>query len=56
MRAAVVVVIVRIVLLSMLLVVFLGIIDNVCNDGGNIVIVGDRLGIISSSPNVMMTI
>jgi len=40
-RAAVVVVTVCIVLLSMLLVVFLGIIDNVFNDGGNVVIVGD---------------
>jgi len=41
MRVAVVVITVRIVLLSMLLVVFLCIIDTVCNDGGNIVVIGD---------------
>jgi len=40
MQAAVVVVTIRIVLLSVLLVVFSGVIDNVCNDGGNIVVVG----------------
>jgi len=41
MRAAVVVMTVRIVLLSVLLVVLPGIIDNVCNDGGNVIVVGD---------------
>ena len=41
MRAAIVVVTVRIVLLSMLFVVFPGISENVCNDGGNVVVVGD---------------
>jgi len=41
MRAAVVVVTVHIVLLSMPLEVFLDIIENVCNDGGNIVVVGE---------------
>ena len=40
-RAAVVVVTIRIVLLLILLVVLLDVIDNVCNDGGNIVVVGD---------------
>jgi len=40
MRAAVLVVTIRIVLLSMRLVVFLGVIDNVYNDGRNIVVVG----------------
>jgi len=49
MRAAVVVMTVCIVLLSMLLVVFPGIIDNICNDGGNIVVVGDGGGIIYGS-------
>jgi len=56
MRAAIVVVTVRIVLLSMLLVVFPGIIDNVCNDGGNIIVIGDRGGIICRSADVMITI
>jgi len=46
MRAVVVVVTVRIVLLSMLPVVFTGMIDNEYNDGGNIVVVGNRGGII----------
>jgi len=41
MRGAVVVVTIRIVLLSMLLDVFPGVIDNVCNDDGNIVVVGN---------------
>jgi len=40
MQAAVVVVTIPIGLLSMLLVVFPGVINNVCNDGGNIVVVG----------------
>jgi len=40
MRGAVVVVTIGIVLLSMLLVVFLGVIDNACNDGWNVVVVG----------------
>jgi len=55
-QAAMVVVTVRIVLLSMLLVVFPGIIDNVCNDGRNIVVVGDGRGIICGSTDVMITI
>jgi len=46
MRAAVVVMTVRIMLLSMLLVVFSGVIDNICNDGRNIVIIRDGGGII----------
>jgi len=41
MRGAVVVVTVRIMLLSMLLVVFPGIINDVRNDGRNIVVVGN---------------
>jgi len=41
MRAAVVVMTVRIVLLSVLLVVFSGILDNICNDGRNIVVVAN---------------
>jgi len=41
MRPAVVVVTFRIVLLSMLLVVFPGIIDDVRNDGRNIIVVGN---------------
>jgi len=56
MRAAIVVVTVHIVLLSMLLVVFPGIIDNVCNDGGNIIVIGDGGGIICRSADVMITI
>jgi len=56
MGAIVVVVLVRIVLLSMLLVVFPSIIDNICNDGRNIVVVGDGGGIICGSPDVMITI
>jgi len=56
MRAAIVVMTVRIVWLSMLLVVFPGLIDNVCNDGGNIFVVGDGGGIISDSADVMITI
>jgi len=56
MQAAVVVVTIRIVLLSMLLVVFPGVIDNVCNDGGNIVVVGAGGGITCGSADVMITI
>jgi len=41
MRAAVVVVTLRIMLLLILLVVFQGIIDDVRNDGGNIIVVGN---------------
>jgi len=44
------------VLLPVLLVVFLGIIDNVCNDSGNIVVIDDREGIICRNADVMMTI
>ena len=47
---------VHVVLLSMLLVVFAGIINNFCDDGGNIVIVGDRRGIICWSTDMMITI
>jgi len=47
---------IHIVLLSMLLVVFPHIIDNVCNDGGNFVVVGDSGGIICGSADVMITI
>jgi len=56
MRAAIVVVTVRIVLLSMLVVVFPSIIDHVCNDGGNIIAIGDEGGIICRSADVMITI
>jgi len=55
-RAAIVVVTVRIVLLSMWLVMFPGIIDNVCDDGGNIIVIGDGLGIICGSADVLITI
>jgi len=41
MRGAVVVMTVRTALVSVLLVVFLGIIDDVRNNGGNIVVVGN---------------
>ena len=56
MRAAIVVVTVHIVLLSVLLVVFPGVIYDVCNDGGNIIVVGDGGGIICGSTVVMITI
>ena len=56
MRGVVVVMIVRIMLLSMLLVVFPGIINDVCNDGGNIVIIGEGGGIICRRAEVMTTI
>ena len=49
MRAAVVVVRVCIVLPSMLLVMFPSIFDNVCDDSGNIVVIGDGEGIICGS-------
>jgi len=55
MQEAAVVVTVRIVLVSTLLVVFSGIIDNVCNDGRNVVIIGDGGGIICRSADVMIT-
>jgi len=56
MRAAIVIVTVRVVLLSMLLVVFPDIMDNVCDDGGNIIVVGDGGGIICRRPDVMITL
>jgi len=56
MQAAVLVVTFCIVLLSMLLVVFSCIIDNVCNNGGNIVVIGDGIGIICRSADIMITI
>jgi len=56
MRGAEVVVTVHIVLLSMLLVVFSDIIDNICNVGGNIIIVSDEGGIICKSADVMITL
>jgi len=56
MRAAIVVVTFRIVLLSMLLVVLPGIINNICNDGGNILVIRDGGGIICRSADVMITI
>jgi len=56
MRAAVVVVTVCSVLLSMLLVVFPRIINNVWKYGWNIVVVGDGGGIICGSTDVMLTI
>jgi len=46
---------VHVVLLSMLLVVFPGIIDNVSNDGGNIVVIGDGGGIICGTADMMIT-
>ena len=49
MRAAVVVVTIRIVLLSMLLVVIPCVVYNIYNDGGNVVVVGDWGGIICGS-------
>jgi len=52
--AVVVVMTVRIVLLSMLPEVFTGIIDNVCNDGGNIVVVGVGGGVICESADVII--
>jgi len=55
-RGAIVVVTVRIVLLSMLLVVFRGIIDHVSNDGGNIIVISDGGGIICRNADMMITI
>jgi len=43
-------------LLSVLLVVFSGIIDEFCNDGRNIIIISDGGGIIFGSADVMITI
>jgi len=48
--------IVRIVLLSMLPGVFPGVIDNIYNDGRNIVVIVDGGGIICRSADVMITI
>jgi len=56
MQAAVVVVTVRIVLLSILLVLFPGIKDNLSSDGENIVVIGNWGGIICGSADVMITI
>ena len=56
MRTTVVVLPVRIVLLSILLVVFPCIIDNVCNDGRNIVVISDGGDIIGGSAEMMITI
>jgi len=56
MQGVVLVIIVYIMMLSLLLVVFLCIIDNICNDGRNIIIVGDGGGIICRSADVMITI
>jgi len=48
-QVAVVVVTCHIMLLSMLLVLFLCVIKDLCNDGGNIIVLGDRGGIICKS-------
>jgi len=39
-----------------MLVVFSAIIDNMCNDGRNIIVIGDRGGIIYRCADVMITI
>ena len=56
MRMAVIVVTVHIVLLSIMLLILPGIIKNVRNDGGNIIVIGDGGGIICWSSNVIITI
>jgi len=40
----------------MLLVVFPGVINDVRNDGGNIIVIGDRGGIICGNADVMITL
>jgi len=56
MQAAVEVVTVCIVLHSVLIVMFIGIIDNIYDDGGNIIVIGRARGIICGSADVIITI
>jgi len=56
MLAAIVIMPVRIMFLSMLLVLFPSIIDNVSNDSGNNVVIGDGGDAIFKSTEMMITL